>query len=381
MTEQIDSKPGEIDGAGASALSHPSAVSTVEQLVAARQAVGLGASDIASRLGMATRQIESLERGDWKSLPGQAFVRAALRSYGKTLGIDVEPLLASIGGQVSAPELKASASLESPMPRGGGFGFGSGGSSGRLAWIVLGVAAVIAIVFYFGPAFELGQRTADSEIALAPPPATPAGQGGNASPAGSQGAAAGGAPLAAGPSGGAAAGAPSPAAAPGAAPSLAPLTPLAPLAPLAPAGSAASPADSGPAAAGSAPSPAAGAASPASAPVSSAASPAPQGVAPAGATAPAPASVASDAPPPAVSADTETLRLRFGRESWVEIREAGGKVILTGLQPAGSERELSGRKPLTLVIGNAEHVTLERGGKPVDLAARARQGVARLTLD
>jgi cytoskeleton protein RodZ len=82
-----------------------------------------------------------------------------------------------------------------------------------------------------------------------------------------------------------------------------------------------------------------------------------------------------------VSADTETLRLRFGRESWVEIREAGGKVILTGLQPAGSERELSGRKPLTLVIGNAEHVTLERGGKPVDLAARARQGVARLTLD
>jgi cytoskeleton protein RodZ len=381
VTEQIDSKPGEIDGAGASALSHPSAVSTVEQLVAARQAVGLGASDIASRLGMATRQIESLERGDWKSLPGQAFVRAALRSYGKTLGIDVEPLLASIGGQVSAPELKASASLESPMPRGGGFGFGSGGSSGRLAWIVLGVAAVIAIVFYFGPAFELGQRTADGEIALAPPPATPAGQGGNASPAGSQGAAAGGAPFAAGAagsSGGAAAGAPSPAAAPGAAPSLAPLTPLAPLAPLAPAGSAASPADSAAAAAaaGGAPSPAAGAGSSASAPASSAASPAP-----ASATAPAPAPAASEAPPPAVSADTETLRLRFGRESWVEIREAGGKVILTGLQPAGSERELSGRKPLTLVIGNAEHVTLERGGKPVDLAARARQGVARLTLD
>ncbi|TXL61659.1 helix-turn-helix domain-containing protein, partial [Zeimonas arvi] len=231
MTEQIDSKPGEIDSPGASALSRPSAASTVEQLVTARQAAGLGASDIASRLGMATRQIEALERGDWKSLPGQAFVRAALRSYGKTLGIDVEPLLASIGGQVSAPELKASASLESPMPRGGGFGFGSGGSSSRLAWIVLGVAAVIAIVFYFGPAFELGQRSGDGEIALAPPPATSAGQDGDASPAGSQGAPASGAPLAAGSPGGAAAGAPSPAAAPGPAPSLAPLTPLAPLAP------------------------------------------------------------------------------------------------------------------------------------------------------
>ncbi|TXL61802.1 DUF4115 domain-containing protein, partial [Zeimonas arvi] len=117
------------------------------------------------------------------------------------------------------------------------------------------------------------------------------------------------------------------------------------------------------------------------APAPSAASPALQGAAQAGATTPAPASAASEAPAVAAPPDIETLRLRFARESWVEIREAGGKVVLTGLQPAGSERELSGRKPLTLVIGNAEHVTLERGGKPVDLAARARQGVARLTLD
>jgi len=375
VTEQIDSKAGDTESPGAAALSRPSAVSSVEQLVAARQAAGLGASDIASRMGMATRQIEALERGDWKALPGQAFVRAGLRAYGKSLGVDVEPLLASIGGQVSAPELRASASLESPIPRGGGFGFGSSGSSGRLAWIILGVAAVIAIVFYFGPAFELGQRSANGDVALVPPPA---GQAGSSPAAGNQGAPSTGAPVAAGTAGSAAspalgvsAGGPTSAAPSGSA-SLAPLTPLAPLAPTGSAGPSAAPS----AGAASAPSAAGPAAATAGSAAGATSPPAAQVAAPAGT-----ASAAGELPAPAASSDTDTLRLRFGRESWVEIREAGGKVILTGLQPAGSERELSGRKPLTLVIGNAEHVTLERGGKAVDLAARARQGVARLTLD
>ena len=147
MTEQIQNDSGGRTAAG------PASVASLEQLVAIRQAAGLGASDIASRMGMATRQIEALERGDWGRLPGQAFVRAALRAYGKSLDVDVGPLLATIGGQATGgvPELKAAASLESPIPRAGGSGFGLGG---RLGWIVLGLAAVIAIVFYFGPAFE-----------------------------------------------------------------------------------------------------------------------------------------------------------------------------------------------------------------------------------
>ena len=99
-----------------------------------------------------------------------------------------------------------------------------------------------------------------------------------------------------------------------------------------------------------------------------------------GAATAAPAAASADATPSAAPG-SETIRLRFGRESWVEIREAGGRVLLTGLQPAGSERTLSGRRPLALVIGNAEHVTLERGGAVVDLRGRIRQGVARLTLD
>lgn len=374
MTEQIETQASE------PTEQRTQAVSTVEQLVAARQAAGLGASDVASRLGMATRQIEAIERGDWPALPGQAFVRAALRAYGKAIAVDVEPLLSSLGPQVAAPELKASASLESPMPRGGSFGFGGGGSGGRLAWILLGIAAVIAIVFYFGPAFELGERQAGGDTAglaesqSAAPSIQPAApSNGAAAPA----AGSGGAPAAGTATGGAAAVAPAGATATGQAQesgagvSLAPLVPLAPASPPGSPAAASGAAGTGGSASASAAAPSAvspGAAASAAAASSSSASPS---------AAPA---QAADAPAAGASG-TETLRLRFARESWVEIREAGGKILLTGLQQPGTERELSGRKPLTLVIGNAEHVTLERGGKPVDLAARARQGVARLTLD
>lgn len=379
MTEPIESRQDGTEGIAASMLARPAAVSSVEQLVAVRQEAGMSASDVASRLGMATRQIEALERGDWQALPGQAFVRAALRAYGKALRTDVEPLLDSIGGRVSAPELKASASLESPIPRGGGFGFGTGGSNGRLAWIVLGIAAVIAIVFYFGPAFELGDRSARDTVVLAPPAGAPtgeaagaAGAAGAVTPQTGQSAAADsagpkGTNSAAAGAGGTApsSGAPSTAAAPS-------LSPLAPLAPLVPSG-----APAGGVAASGAPTGSAPASSGTQAAVLAASSTSTGAI---GAS-PAAEKAAEKAAAPAVAADSETIRLRFGRESWVEIRESGGKVILTGLQPAGSERELSGRKPLSLVIGNAEHVTLERAGKPFDLAARARQGVARITLD
>ncbi|HRO59544.1 MAG TPA: helix-turn-helix domain-containing protein, partial [Burkholderiaceae bacterium] len=147
------------------AVIQPELAAGVEPLVRARQALGLGASDIAAKLGMATRQIEALERGDWQALPGQAFVRAALRSYGKSVGVDVAPLLAAIGGQVAAPELRSSASLDAAMPHRGTLGFGgsSGGSGGRLIWIVLGVAAVIAMALYFGDAFEIGRSTGGEE--------------------------------------------------------------------------------------------------------------------------------------------------------------------------------------------------------------------------
>jgi len=358
VTEQADQVlQGDAGASQPVDAARPAVASSVEQLVAARQASGLGASDVAARMGMATGQIEALERGDWDSLPGQSFVRAALRSYGKAVGIAVDPLLATIGGQVHAPEMKDSASLASPIPRSGGLGFSSGGGGSRIAWIVLGIVVVVAMSLYFGRAFDGG----DPEPVAAG--SGSAQQGASPQFAGAAATAPGSAP-AAGASAGAAA------TAGGASSAISALAPLAPLAPVG--GTPPGAATAG--AAGSSGQPPAGATAAASAPPASGAD--------ASATAPSAATAAAKQPPAEAAAPgTQSLRLKFARESWVDIREAGGKQLLYGIQAAGSERELAGRKPFTLIIGNADHVTLERDGQQVDLAARARQGVARLTLD
>ena len=84
------------------------------------------------------------------------------------------------------------------------------------------------------------------------------------------------------------------------------------------------------------------------------------------------------APPAAADG---ALRFRFEGESWVEVRDAGGKLLLYGMQPAGSERRVAGTRPYSLTVGNAAHVRLEFDGRQVDLGAIARQGVARLKVD
>lgn len=85
----------------------------------------------------------------------------------------------------------------------------------------------------------------------------------------------------------------------------------------------------------------------------------------------------STAPAGAVAA----LRFRFEQAAWVEVRDGGGKLLLHGMQPAGSTREIAGRRPYSLVVGNAAHVRLDHGGRDIELGALARQGVARLKID
>jgi cytoskeleton protein RodZ len=277
-------------------------------------------------------------------------VRGALRAYGKALQADVEPLISSIAGAVRAAELRPSASLDAPLPRHGALGFDNGGSGSRLTWILLGILGVIAIAMYFGrgaewsrvleggPAGAGAPGRAIESVPLKPPalPATPA--------------------------------------APGAAPS-APNPPSSstdPLPSAAPASTGGPASTAAPASTGAATAP-----SPTSAP---AAQSSPDGAASASAPSP-PADAAATAAGAAASGAGVPLRLRFERESWVEVRDANGKLLLHGTQPAGSARDIAGRKPYSLVIGNAAHVRLEHDGREIDLGAIARQGVARLKID
>ena len=104
----------------------------------------------------------------------------------------------------------------------------------------------------------------------------------------------------------------------------------------------------------------------------------PQPAAPVEAQKPLPA--AASQPAAAVPAASGPIHLVFGVASWVEVRDASGKIIFSKLNPAGSEQFVSGIAPFSLVIGNAHGVRLFYQGKPVDLAPYIKVEVARLTL-
>ncbi len=125
-----------------------------------------------------------------------------------------------------------------------------------------------------------------------------------------------------------------------------------------------------------------------------AAAPRPAQPAPAPAAAPPAVAPAPEAPPvPVVMVEQNpTAQLReailtgkriemvFSEESWVEIRDAEGRVLFSQLNPAGTRRRVEGVAPFSLVIGNAAGVTLRYNDAEIDLAPYTRTDVARLTL-
>ena len=74
------------------------------------------------------------------------------------------------------------------------------------------------------------------------------------------------------------------------------------------------------------------------------------------------------------------LVVRTDGEAWIEIKDAADRMLVSSLNPPGSERVVRGRPPYSLVIGNASQVRITYDDKPIDLAPHTRQDVARLTL-
>lgn len=121
-------------------------------------------------------------------------------------------------------------------------------------------------------------------------------------------------------------------------------------------------------------------------PVPSAVAPAdalPQDPAATAAAQPAPVAVpaAPSSMPQATPATDAGLRLQFDQSSWVQIRDSSGRVVHSGLNPAGSSVEVNGKAPFYLVVGNAHQVRVNYKGKPVDLTPFISVNVARLTLN
>jgi len=85
--------------------------------------------------------------------------------------------------------------------------------------------------------------------------------------------------------------------------------------------------------------------------------------------------------PRLASPNDHTVRLRFRGESWVEIRDRNGRVLLSRINAPGSEAEVSGRPPFAIVIGNAPDVQLTYDDREFPLEPHTRVAVARFTLE
>lgn len=82
-----------------------------------------------------------------------------------------------------------------------------------------------------------------------------------------------------------------------------------------------------------------------------------------------------------LSADTRQLVFAFEDKSWVEVKDATQKIIFAQNNLAGTRQVVSGKPPFDLVIGNAAHVQLQYGDRPIDLAPYTKVEVARLRLE
>ena len=74
------------------------------------------------------------------------------------------------------------------------------------------------------------------------------------------------------------------------------------------------------------------------------------------------------------------LVIRCEEEAWIEVKDANDRMLVSSLNPKGAERVVQSRGPLTLVIGNAQHVRITHNDRPVDLTAHTKLAIARFTL-
>ncbi|MEO8719214.1 MAG: helix-turn-helix domain-containing protein [Burkholderiales bacterium] len=296
----------------------PDAVSTpppvVEEpvgtvLARAREAAGLAMDEAARQLKFAPRQLDALERGEWRRLPGGAAVRGMVRSYARLLGLDGDALVARVGAGQELPDFERLAQrFRQPVP------FSDGSRRSNLAYAVLSVvllAVVAAVVVQWRQ--ERAGAARLSFVSAAQQPAEPARI-----------------ELA----------------------SAAPRARAAPQETVAPQANAA---------------PKASPALTASAPPRTRAAPV--------VSIPFIADQEDGTP-----GSWRRIVLRFEQESWVEITSGTGKLLVSHLHAAGSERVVDGVPPFSLVIGNAQHVKLIYNDQPVDLKPYVNVEVARLTL-
>jgi cytoskeleton protein RodZ len=305
-------------------------------LASERERQGLSRADAAQRLHMSAWQVEALENGDWSRLPKGTFLRGFVRNYTRLLGLNPDAALHALSQ--AAPSIPAPG-IVVPSHNIRFEPIGERLSSPYVkAWGVAGVAIALGFAAMYWWLF----------IRPAPPAASLARKESVASPVVPQNIA------------------------------LAPVPPPEPVVPRE------APKEEVPAKAEAVRPATTDSLKPnVSKQEAVKAQPAPEArpKKPVDVVAPPVATPAAAVPETRVTAGERTLRLRFKGTSWVEIKDRSGKVLLAKVNEPGSETEVSGRPPFSVVVGNAPDVTLLYDDREFPLEPHTRVAVARFTLE
>lgn len=309
-------------------------LSVGQTLRSAREAQSLTLEQIAEKLKLSIRQLAALEQDDYQSLPGNTFVRGFVRNYARQLGLDPQPLLDLLveklpqeRTQVALPRVGDATALNTPArtPRGDGSLFLTG------LMVVLGLLMGAGVVWWYlqSPSSpEVDITDTSTAIELQPVLlATERTSEPDSAPMLASAVAASGASAVANVT--------------------ASVVSAKPVIGMASAVRAAS---------------------------------APLALKP---STPAVASKPAASKPIEVIASavhTGMIRVVADFDSWVQIVDADGKVLISQLVTPGTERFASGKAPFRIKVGNAPKTRVYYRGKLVDLAPFAKADVATLEL-
>jgi cytoskeleton protein RodZ len=306
-------------------------------LRAARVERGLSIEDVARQLRLSIKQVVALEEDEYDKVAGGTFLRGFVRNYAKLLQLDAAPLLQLLEQSVPPPPAQIVPSPIENIP----FPSNQGRTKRN---VIIGVGAVLALLLLVYEIYRGNEATVEKQPSVGAgtkveteqtiaTPETPARNGLSPAEPGT-GALSEKDPVAEGE-----------ASSPVQHPTLTPSPSLTRQVPSSGAGSES-----------------AGAVSPALPNSESADT----------AVAPAPPSYAGIG-----------IHLVFGGESWAEVKDGRGKLLLSKINLPGSEQVLRGAPPYSLTIGNAAQVKLVYNNKPVDLGPYINPygGTARLSLE
>lgn len=74
------------------------------------------------------------------------------------------------------------------------------------------------------------------------------------------------------------------------------------------------------------------------------------------------------------------LVMQFSADCWIQVKDASGKTLSTGIKKAGQSLNLSGTAPYKVILGAPEGVSMTFASEPVDLSGYTSGKVARITL-